>query len=221
MGESGPDGGTHPRVIDRPDGLQEFRGITYAWSGRFFERGNNRRLHRMVWQYFNWPIPPGRGWHVHHKDGDRRNNQIENLELLTASDHMRGHGAEWTPERLARQRAVLDEHRDKAAAWHSSPAGRAWHSEHSKGIPKNRRYAKTCGRCGTSFSAAFDKALYCSRACLAEMRRRSGVDDEDRTCRRCNAVFRVGKYLRKQFCTRTCAQRHRAEQGRCLLSAGS
>jgi hypothetical protein len=39
--------------------------------------------------------------HVHHRNGDRTDNRPENLELLTASAHQRGHGHEvekWTPE---------------------------------------------------------------------------------------------------------------------------
>lgn len=32
-----------------------------------------------------------RNEHVHHKDGDRTNNKIENLEILTANEHSRHH----------------------------------------------------------------------------------------------------------------------------------
>lgn len=40
-----------------------------------------RSVHRMVWEAFNGPIP-GR-LEVNHKDLDRANNRLENLELLT------------------------------------------------------------------------------------------------------------------------------------------
>lgn len=35
-----------------------------------------------------------RTWHVHHKDGDILNNELKNLEVLTAEEHHRRHGVE-------------------------------------------------------------------------------------------------------------------------------
>ena len=41
--------------------------------------------HRIVWEKENGPIP--KGYVIHHKDGDRKNNAIENLELLLKIEH--------------------------------------------------------------------------------------------------------------------------------------
>jgi len=41
--------------------------------------------HRMVWEAVNGPIPDG--YDVHHIDGDTYNNDVENLECLSHSDH--------------------------------------------------------------------------------------------------------------------------------------
>jgi len=46
-------------------------------------------LHQAVWEFHNGEIPTGH--HVHHKDEDKENNKIENLELITASDHGKLH----------------------------------------------------------------------------------------------------------------------------------
>lgn len=40
-----------------------------------------RYVHRLVWESFNGPIPPG--LEVNHKDGNKRNNRLDNLEVGT------------------------------------------------------------------------------------------------------------------------------------------
>ncbi len=47
------------------------------------------RAHRLVWEYFNGPIPEGLV--VDHIDGDKLNNNIDNLQLLTHGDNTRKH----------------------------------------------------------------------------------------------------------------------------------
>jgi ribonucleotide reductase alpha subunit len=41
--------------------------------------------HRLIWESVNGPIPDG--YDIHHIDGDTYNNDIDNLECLTHSDH--------------------------------------------------------------------------------------------------------------------------------------
>ena len=48
-------------------------------------KGKRGFLHRAVWEHNNGKI--GKGWDVHHIDGDKTNNAIENLELYTKSEH--------------------------------------------------------------------------------------------------------------------------------------
>ena len=50
-----------------------------------------RQQARKVWTRTYGPIPEG--CHIHHKDGDFTNNAIENLECLSARDHMILHHA--------------------------------------------------------------------------------------------------------------------------------
>lgn len=49
-------------------------------------------LHRAVWLNERGPIQAG--YDVHHKDGDKSRNDIDNLELLSKGDHSRMHGKE-------------------------------------------------------------------------------------------------------------------------------
>lgn len=72
---------------------QKFDGVTYYLCGTYFQR-KGHRLHRVVWEYHNGEIPDG--YHIHHRDGDRSNNDISNLELLEGHEHLSGHMS--TPE---------------------------------------------------------------------------------------------------------------------------
>lgn len=59
--------------------------------------------HRAVWEYFNGAIPEGRV--VHHVDFDPLNNHPENLELLTAAEHIGVHAKARMSSEQARMKA--------------------------------------------------------------------------------------------------------------------
>jgi hypothetical protein len=50
---------------------------------------NGRLVHRMVWEEHNGPIP--RGHVIHHLNGDRADNRVENLSLMTRANHCSHH----------------------------------------------------------------------------------------------------------------------------------
>lgn len=77
---------TRPK-IRRP--TQTFNGRTYTPDGQDYYRATTvprTKLHRDVWEHHYGPIPDG--WDVHHKDGDKANNAIENLEAMPDAEHM-------------------------------------------------------------------------------------------------------------------------------------
>ena len=50
--------------------------------------------YRKIWTQYNGPIPVdehGRSYEIHHIDGNRENNSIENLQCLSAEDHYKLH----------------------------------------------------------------------------------------------------------------------------------
>jgi predicted DNA-binding protein YlxM (UPF0122 family) len=60
-------------------------------NGYFAEtRCGRRYLHQDVWVASKGEIP--KGMQIHHKDGDKENNNLENLELIEASEHGKRHG---------------------------------------------------------------------------------------------------------------------------------
>lgn len=54
-----------------------------------FLNGRNQHVHRLEWRKHNGEIP--KGYVIHHKDGNKLNWDIHNLELLSRSEHIREH----------------------------------------------------------------------------------------------------------------------------------
>lgn len=60
-------------------------------NGRTYRKFYGRHEHRVVAErMLGRPLAPGEI--VHHKDGDKRNNDPLNLEVMTQREHMRAHG---------------------------------------------------------------------------------------------------------------------------------
>ena len=50
--------------------------------------------YRKIWESINGPIPKdqnGKSYEIHHIDGDRTNNHISNLRLVTMQEHYEIH----------------------------------------------------------------------------------------------------------------------------------
>jgi HNH endonuclease len=56
---------------------------------------NNRLIpeHRWLWEQANGPIPEG--LILHHRDGNKVNNDLSNLELMSRGKHTRHHKRKW------------------------------------------------------------------------------------------------------------------------------
>ena len=127
--------------------IQKFNGESFYLCGCYFQH-KGKRLHRTVWEYHNGDIPDG--YHVHHKDGDRTNNQIENLDLMTTFDHLSSHGKD--EKHIEKKRDNIKKAIAKAPEWHASPEGKAWHSQNGKESWKNRKAMPyECSYCGKTF----------------------------------------------------------------------
>ena len=74
------------------------KGYRRVWCQDVGREGTGKRRYRMehvvIWERYNGPVPDG--YHIHHRDGDKLNNDIGNLEMVTPLSHKRHHsGCEW------------------------------------------------------------------------------------------------------------------------------
>lgn len=191
------------------DTIQKFDGVSYYRCGPYFQR-KGKRLHRMVWEYNNGPIPEG--YEVHHVDGDKSHNDIENLQLLPGGEHTRLHMTD--PDRIDQSRINVSIARDAAREWHGTKDGFAFHSKHAKEYWQHaemRTYV--CSFCGEAFQTrnayGAGENTFCCNNHKSAWRRQQGLDNETRVCPVCGETFTANRYAKTVCCSRECARKRR------------
>lgn len=161
-------------------------------------------VHREIWKSVHGPIPPGH--HIHHKDGNKLNNSIENLECISQSEHMSLHAKE-RREQLSK---CMSKNNEKLHAWHRSTEGKKSLSEKSKKEFQAREFKTyTCVQCNKEFQSNHTTDVkFCSDNCVMKARRLSKVDDETRKCIICSADFIINKYWKTVTCSWDCRNKH-------------
>ena len=186
---------------------QEFNGKIYRlYDGEvYFSRGT-KRLHRVVWEFYNGAIPDG--YSVHHKDENTHNNLPENLELMENKNHLSLHIKKRCVENKDWLKRFSKAGNESSKKWHDSEAGRKWHSDHAKSMNLgNITYGnRICPICNGEFVAQTNSQLFCSNSCKSKNRRDSGVDNVIRVCEYCGIEFITDKYSRSTCCSRKCGK---------------
>lgn len=161
-----------------------------------------KRLHVYLWELVYGEIP--KGYEIHHKDHNKDNNNIENLELLTKREHIARHKEEMTEEqRQAKRINLIVNALPKASEWHKSAEGRNWHKQNYEKAKENLHLKKifVCELCGKSYIAEVTgNNKFCSNACKSAYRRKSGVDNVERKCVCCGKGFITNKYSPAKYC---------------------
>ena len=62
--------------------------IRHQWKDEH-GKWHAKTMHRWVWEEAHGPIPLG--YVIHHKDGNKKNNALDNLEMLTREEHNARH----------------------------------------------------------------------------------------------------------------------------------
>lgn len=172
----------------------------YLSSGNLVN-GKRIRLHRYIWEYYYGEIP--KGYDIHHKDHNKDNNDISNLEMLLKEEHIDLHKREITDETRNKYRENMNENaRPKAIEWHKSIEGSKWHKEQYKiSLGKLEPQKFICKNCNKEYySMNVGTNSFCSNKCKSAYRRKSGIDDILRNCIICGKQFKINKYSKKIKC---------------------
>ena len=126
--------------------------------------GPRRRLHQVVWYYYNGDIPEGKV--IHHIDFNPKNNSIKNLQCLTPKEHITIHAANPTPKQI-KHRANFS---NISKAWHNSPEGKLHHTTIQKKILDAREAVPMiCKNCSKVYDTKFPWiSIFCNKECREE-----------------------------------------------------
>jgi hypothetical protein len=182
--------------------VQQPSGYYFKYTTRNAERRHAKQLHRAVWEFYNGPIPDG--CHIHHVDGNKDNNDISNLECISAKEHISMHSKRLMqdPARKEANRQQLAEAQELAKKWHASEEGKDWHRKHTaESLAKAWvKTEHTCEYCGKKFMT-IKTGRYCSALCGE--RARTGRKLQKKRCAWCDRSFET---MRPQqvFCSSEC-----------------
>lgn len=166
------------------DRCVEWHGIVF----HVYKRGYYEtlvRLHRLVWEEAHGPIPNGH--HIHHKSGDKTDNRLENLELLSHGEHSAEHF----------QKNILPH---RARALRNSLLSR------ERNATKRMLRDIVCARCSAVFhSGSTFPAKYCSSRCI-QAARSGAFEGETRKCAFCAETYSAERRV-QLFCSKKCNNR--------------
>jgi uncharacterized CHY-type Zn-finger protein len=159
-----------------------------------------KRMHIVVWESCNGKVP--KGFHIHHRDGNKSNNDLSNLELISAREHGSMH---MTDDKRERARKMAGEYRHLTKEWHASKEGREWHVAHGIDSWNTRQpISVVCCQCSKGFSTLTYHSKFCSNKCKSAWRRAQRLDDVTVQCSNCKKEFRKNRYAKSTTCSISC-----------------
>lgn len=151
------------------------RSDNFYWYSTIPIGGKRRYMHIYVWEQANGQIP--KGYEVHHKDLNRDNNNLLNLELLTVQEHKKLHTKlnKLNEETIKKWKGNMELAIERAKEWHKSETGRKWHSEHAHKIDYSKiNYGeRICLVCNKKYLAKNTNQRFCCQACKSKFYRQN------------------------------------------------
>ena len=201
-----------PKIEVIDEKYQTFNGDTFYKNKRgHYVHGDF--LHRCVWEYHHGTIPEN--YHIHHKDFDKDNNNIENLQLLTEIEHHQLH-------RELTKKIFVCIVCGKEYVAVSMNGNNKFCSSTCENIDKNKRQKteRVCEYCGEIFKTnKYRPGKCCSRSCSVKLswqkRIQAGFKSEKmeiRTCEFCGKNFEARKDKPQKCCSKSCGAKLRCQK---------
>jgi predicted nucleic acid-binding Zn ribbon protein len=164
-----------------------------------------KRLHIYVYERERGRTVPA-GYQIHHVDGNKSNNDINNLACIPLHNHLSYHSRAYVEEHKEEVSQQMETIRPMTKAWHRSPAGHKWHKQHYEEV-KELLHAKhdfVCVYCGKPFKSTQVNSKYCCNAHKTAYRNKLGLDNENRVCVVCGKTFSANRFQKTKTCSREC-----------------
>jgi hypothetical protein len=182
-------------------------------KGYWISTTTNPRIRAHQWVWINNHGKPPKGTHIHHRDENKSNNCIENLELIHGKKHIKHHMNKrmLDPNNKKKAQQHCENIRGLTKQWHQSEEGKAWHKFHAirTKFGNGEYYKYKCQECENEYESkliAEGRTKFCSNACKSKWRRKEKLDDVDKICPICKNIYRSNKYSKVKTCSRICGR---------------
>ena len=202
-----------PKVEIIDEKRQKFNGITfYKRSSGHYHCGMG--LHQAVWLYYFGLI--SEGYEIHHKNENKDDNNIENLQSLSKGDHSKIHN-KLKLENRKKIKVVCNECGKEFEAYDCGKNRFCSDYCQSKYRHKKDKITKKCAVCGKEFvTAAYTNVKYCSPQCVGKARRKRKTIQ----CSYCGKNFTVHQNSTQIYCSKECqhnGRKHILETRNCII----
>ena len=196
-----------PPVVEQVDEThQMFKGVKFCLNTSGHYTKSWSAVHQAVWRYYFGEIPEG--YEIHHRDGDKSNNDIYNLQMLTKAEHRKVHFAK--PHlRENFKKAFKCDYCHKEFSAIDCGTNRFCSPECKSAFfyrYKKNQVERTCAYCGKIFTTSkYNNTKCCSASCARKLAVQQNL--EEVPCPVCGENFFREKNSNKIYCSKKCYEK--------------